>query len=125
VRIRSVLADAQYSSVNVRDAAEWLGASSVIPYRRDSRLRDVFRVGRDFVARGARRVVKLFRRRWSIERLFGRAKEWLLLDDLRVRGLTQVTIHVSLSLISMLVVALSAARLGTPHIVRCIKNFVK
>jgi transposase len=125
VRFSTVLADSQYSSSNVRDAAEWLGARSVIPYRRDSRLRDVFRVGRDFVAKGAKRIVQLFRRRWSIERLFGRAKEWLMLDDLRVRGLTQVTIHVSLSLISMLAVALSAARLGTPRLVRCIKGFVE
>ena len=35
-----------------------------------------------------------------------------MLDGLRVRGLAQVSIHVSLSLISMLAVALSAVRLG-------------
>ena len=34
-----MLADAQYSSVYVRDAAEWLGVEPVIPVRRDSRLR--------------------------------------------------------------------------------------
>ena len=125
VQFRSVLADSQYSSSNVRDAAEWLGAEPVIPYRRDSRLRDAFKVGRDFVAKGAKRIVKLFRKRWSIERLFGRAKEWLLLDGLRVRGLAQVGIHVSLSLISMLAVAVSAVRLGSPGLVRCIKGFVE
>jgi hypothetical protein len=97
----------------------------VIPVRRDSRVKDVLRVGRDFVAKGARRIVELFRKRWSIERLFGRAKEWLLLDGLRVRGLAQVSIHVSLSLISMLAVALSAVRQGTPGLVRCIKGFVE
>lgn len=75
VRFRAVLADAQYSSVNVRDAAEWLGAEPIIPVRRDSRVEAVLRVGRDFVARGAKRIVKLFRKRWSIERLFNRAKE--------------------------------------------------
>jgi hypothetical protein len=53
--------------------------------RRDSRVKEALRVGRDFVAQGARSLVELFRRRWSIERLFGRAKEWLLLDGLRVR----------------------------------------
>jgi hypothetical protein len=124
VRFRSVLADSQYSSSNVRDAAEWLGTEPVIPHRRDSRLRDAFKVGVDFVAKGAKRIVELFKRRWSIERLFSRAKEWLLLDGLRVRGLTQVGIHVSLSLISMLAVALSAVRLGSPGLVRCIKGFV-
>jgi len=125
VRFRSVLADAQYSSVNVRDATEWLGAEPIIPARRDSRVEAVLRVGRDFVARGARRIVRLFRKRWSIERLFGRAKEWLMLDGLRVRGLAQASIHVSLSLISMLAVALSAVRLGLPGLVRCIKGFVE
>lgn len=125
VRFKSVLADSQYSSINVRDAAEWLGAEPVIPHRRDSRLKDAFKVGVDFVSRGVGRIVKLFRKRWSIERLFGRAKEWLLLDGLRVRGLAQVSIHVSLSLISMLAVALSAVRLGSPGLVRCIKGFVE
>jgi transposase len=125
VGFTAVLADAQYSSVNVRDAAEWLGARPVIPVRRDSRVEAVLRVDRDFVARGAKRILTLFRKRWSIERLFGRAKEWLLLDGLRVRGLTQVAIHVSLSLISMLAVALSAVREGKPGLVRCIKGFVE
>ena len=67
----------------------------------------------------------MFRKRWSIERLFGRAKNWLLLDGLRVRGLAQVGIHVSLSLISMLAVAVTAVRTGVPGLVRCIKRFVE
>ena len=87
VRFRAVLADAQYNSVNVRNATEWLGAEPIIPVRRDSRVEAALRVGRDFVTRGVKRMLRLFRKRWSIERLFGRAKEWLLLDGLRVRGL--------------------------------------
>jgi transposase len=125
VRFKAVLADAQYNSMNVRNAAEWLGAEPIIPVRRDSLVKSALRVGRDFVTRGVKHVVELFRKRWSIERLFGRAKEWLLLDGLRVRGLTQVVIHVSLSLISMLAVALSAVRSGRPGLVRCIKGFVE
>jgi hypothetical protein len=124
VRFKTILADSQYSSMNVRNAAEWLGAEPLIPVRRDSRLRDAFRVGRDFVARGAKRIVRLFRKRWSIERLFGRAKEWLLLDGLRVRGLAQVSIHVALSLTAMLAVACAAVWLGQPDLVRGIKRFV-
>jgi transposase len=125
VRFKSVLADSQYGSQNARDAAEWFDAEPIIPVRRNSRLKDALRVGRDFVAKGAKRIVRLFRKRWSIERLFGRAKEWLLLDGLRVRGLAQVSIHVSLSLISMLVVAVTAMRSGVPRLVRCIKWFVE
>ena len=93
--------------------------------RRDSQALDALRVGRDFVAKEDKRIVRLFRKRWSIERLFGRAKEWLLLDGLMVRGLAQVSIHVSLSLISMLAVAVSAVRLGSPSLVRCVKGFVE
>ena len=85
VDFKVVVADSQYSSENVRDAAEWLGAEPIIPVRRDSRVRRALRVGRDFVAKGSKRVVKLFRKRWSIERMFGRAKNWLMLDGLRVR----------------------------------------
>jgi len=124
VRSKAVLADAQYSSENVRNAAEWFGAEPVIPVRRDSRVREALRVGRDFVARGMRRLVRLFRKRWSVERLFGRAKEWPLLDGLRVRGLGQATIHVALSLSSMLAVALAAVGLRRPDMVRGIKHFV-
>ena len=75
--------------------------------------------------KGSRRVVKLFRKRWGIERMFGRAKNWLMLDGLRVRGLAEVVIHVSLSLISMLAVAVTAVRLGTSPLVMCIKRFVE
>lgn len=123
VRFRAVLADAQYNSVNVRNAAEWLGAEPVIPLRRDSLVKSALQVGRDFVTRGIKRIVKLFRRRWSIERLFGRAKEWLLLDGLRVRGLSQVTIHVALSLATMLAVAVAATELRMLGLVRGIKHF--
>jgi hypothetical protein len=45
VCFRVVLADAQYSPVNVRDAAEWLGAEPVIPVRRSSRLNDASGLG--------------------------------------------------------------------------------
>ena len=120
-----VVADSQYNSENVRNAAEWLGAEPIIPVRRDSRARRALRVGRDFVAKGSKRTVRLFRKRWGIERMFGRAKNWLMLGDLRVRGLAEVVIHVSLSMISMLAVAVTAVRLGTPRLVRCIKRFVE
>jgi len=125
VGFRTVVADSQYSSENVRSAAEWLGAEPIIPVRRDSRARRTLKVGRDFVAKGSKRVVRLFRKRWGIERMFGRAKNWLMLDGLRVRGLSEVVIHVSLSLISMLVVAVTAVRTSVPHLVRCIKRFVE
>jgi len=68
VRFKAVLADAQYSSMKVREAAEAYGAEPVIPVRKDSRVRDALKVGKDFVARGARRLAELFNKRWSVER---------------------------------------------------------
>jgi transposase len=123
VRFNAVLADAQYSSRKARDAAEAFGAEPVIPVRRDSRVKEALRVGRDFVVRGARRLVELFKKRWSIERLFSRAKEWLLLGSLKVRGLKQVSIHACLSFTAMLAVALTAIKHRQPGLMRSIKHF--
>ena len=118
-----MLADVQYSSARVRETAWAYGAEPVIPVRRDSRVKDALRVGRDFVARGAQRLVELFRGRWSVERLFGRAKEWLLLGCLRLRGLEQAAIHACLSFTAMLAVAYAAVRCREPGLMRSIKHF--
>jgi hypothetical protein len=67
--------------------------------------------------------VELFRKRWSVERLFSRAKEWLMLDGLRVRGLEQVFIHVALAFTAILSVALTTVRLHQPELIRSIKHF--
>ena len=48
--------------------------------------------------------------------------EKLFVDSISGQGSAR---HVSLSLISMLAVALSAMRLGRPGLVRCIKGFVE
>ena len=79
--------------------------------------------GRDFVTRGARRLVELFKGRWSVERLFGRAKEWLLLGCLKFRGLEQAAIHACLSFTAMLTVAVAAVDGGQPGLIRSIKHF--
>ena len=67
-------------------------------------------------------MVDLFRRRMSVERLFSRAKEWLLLGSLKVRGLEQVRIHATLSLTAMLAIALAAVRHRQPKLIWSIKN---
>ena len=123
VEFKTVLADAQYSSAKVRAAAEEFGAEPVIPVRRDSKVKDALKVGRDFVTRGARRLVELFKGRWSVERRFSRAKEWLLLGCLKLRGLEQVAIHACLSFTAMLAVALAAVLGHEPGLMRSIKHF--
>jgi transposase len=123
VCVKTVLADAQYDSAKVRETVMEFGAEPVIPYRKSSRIKNALRVGRDFVVHGVKRLVNLFRKRVCIERVFGRAKEWLLLDHLRVRGLEQAFIHACLSFSAMLTVALAAVRQRRPHLIRSIKHY--
>jgi IS5 family transposase len=123
IGFNAVIADAQYSSKNAREAVHGYVAEAVIPVRRDSKVKEALRVGKDFVVRGRRRLVELFRKRWSVERLFSRAKEWLMLGDLRIRGLEQTSIHACLSFMAMLAVALAAVKDGTPWLMRSVKHF--
>jgi transposase len=123
VNFKAVLADAQYNSSKVREDVKQFGAEPVIPYRRSSKLKNGLKVGKDFITRGVKRLVKLFRKRVSVERMFGRAKEWLLLDHLRVRGVEQVFIHACLSFCAMLTVALTAIRQHKSSQIRCIKHY--
>ena len=119
----TVLADAQYDSTKVRNVIRKYGAEPVIPYRKSSKIRDVLRVGKDFIVRGVKQLVKLFRKRVCIERVFSRAKEWLLLNHLRVRGLEQAFIHACLSFSAMLTIALTAVRQHKPSLIRSIKYY--
>jgi transposase len=123
VKFKAVLADAQYNSRNVRADVKRFGAEPVIPYRRSSKVKNGLKVGKDFITRGVKRLVQLFRKRVSVERMFGRAKEWLLLDNLRVRGLEQAFIHACLSFSAMLVIALTSARQRKLNLIRSIKHY--
>jgi len=120
---KTVLADAQYDSSRVRETVRAFGAEPVIPHRKSSKIKHALKVGRDFVVHGAKRLVNLFRRRISIERVFSRAKEWLLLDHLRVRGLEQAFIHACLSFSAMLTIASTAVRQRKPNLIRSIKPY--
>ena len=124
IGFKTVVADAQYDSAEARNMVRGYGAEPVIPYRKSSRIRNGLRVGKDFIVRGVKRLAKLFRKRVSVERVFSRAKEWLLLDHLRVRGLEQAFIHACLSFSAMLVVALTAIRQHKPRFIRSIKHYV-
>ena len=123
ISFKTVVADAQYDSARVRETVREYDAEPVIPYRKSSRIKRALKVGRDFVVHGVKRLVNLFRKRVSIERVFSRAKEWLLLDHLRVKGLEQVFIHACISFSAMLVVALTAVKLHKPSLIRCIKHY--
>ena len=123
ISFKTVLADAQYDSAKVRETVKQYGAEAVIPYRKSSRIKNALKVGRDFVVHGVKRLVRLFKKRVCIERVFSRAKEWLLLDHLRVKGLKQAFVHACLSFSAMLVVALTAVKQHKPNLIRSIKHY--
>ena len=123
INFKTVLADVQYDSAKARKTVREYSAEPVIPYRKSSKIRNTLKVGKDFIVRGVKRLVRLFRKRVSVERLFSRAKEWLLLNHLRVRGLEQVFIHACLSFSATLVVAVTAVRQHMPSLMRSIKHY--
>lgn len=55
--------------------------------------------------------------------MFSRLKEELGLRIVKVRGLWRVSVHVALSLIAMLAVALSAMEIGMPSLMNSISAF--
>ena len=54
------------------------------------------------LARESQKWTRLYRKRTAAERVNARLKEHLLLDDLTVRGMNKVTVHVSVALLVML-----------------------
>ncbi len=121
---KAVVADSQYSSENVRDLIEERGAEPVIPYMSNQRRgEEVLRVDRRFRVHGPaeeRRIYGLGRA--SVERVNSRL-DLVGLGCLRIRGLRNVMVHVVLCVISMLLVAVAALRLGRPWKARSLSSF--
>jgi hypothetical protein len=61
---------------------------------------------------------RLYRKRSACERVNGRLKNYLLLDEQRVRGKSKVGVHVAMSILVMLASAISMARLDKLEDVR-------
>jgi hypothetical protein len=86
---------------------------------------------RAFIDRNPRRSGKMekkqasktYRRlKASVERVFSRAKEWLNLENLHVKGLKSVSIWVNLVFTAMLAVAAAAKQNGLEKQIRCIRS---
>jgi len=54
------------------------------------------------LARESKKWTRLYRKRTAAERVNARLKDWLLLDELTLRGMAKVTMHASVSLLVML-----------------------
>jgi len=121
-RVKTLVADSQYSSRKLRKKISTHGVKAAIPYPAYQRPREkgLLRVDKHFRTHGPTRERRIYRRRVSIERMTSRLKEQLGLNRHRVRGLRNIATHVLMCIIAMLLVALAALRLDRPEKVRAI-----
>lgn len=83
---------------------------------------------RDFEAefpiqRNTEQWKSIYKKRGTVERIISRLKEELNLKAIKVRGLDKVKVHVAISLISMLVVAIVAYKSGNGHLSTSVNSF--
>jgi hypothetical protein len=101
------------------EVCEWGGACSTSDY--GSVLKQP--IAEDYrrwpgIARESAKFERLYDKRSSVERVNGRLKEYMQLDDLTVRGKQKVRVHVSLALLVMLAGAVAVAEEGMLERVR-------
>jgi len=66
---------------------------------------------------------QLYKKRGAVERVISRLKEELTLKAVRVRGMGNVKVHIALSLIAMLTVALAAFNTKSGHLSKSVNSF--
>ncbi len=109
----------------MRDCIRELGAESVVPYMSNqSKGEPVLRVDRLFRTSGGsaedRRLYGLGRA--SVERVNSRL-DYVGLEQFKLRGLRKALFHVLMCVLTLLLVAVAALRLGRPEKARSIASF--
>lgn len=124
-RPRKVLADPQYSSASLREAALKEGALPIIPYPRNQMkgVKGILRVDRKFRTHGPSELRRAYRKRAAVERVFSRLKNLTGLTQHNLRGLTKITFHAQLCLLIMLFTAQAAINTNKPSKTRSIRHF--
>ena len=120
-----VVADKGYDSkANILTTIDRYNAAPIIAMNR----RRAKKKERDFeknlpIKRDSKIWKDLYKERSSVERIFSRLQNETDMEEVTVRGLENVKIHVTLSMIAMLVVALVALMTGNEDRSRRIKSF--
>jgi len=125
VKARRLVADPQYSSQSLREAALRQGTIPVIPYPRNQMkgVKGVFRIDRKFKSHGPQEFRRAYRKRVAVERVFSRLKNLTGLTQHNMRGLARITFHAQLSLLAMLFTAQAAVNTHKPSKARSIRYF--
>jgi hypothetical protein len=111
-RLRSLIADSQYSSRRIRSLVE----DAVIPYMANQRPgEDVLRVDRRFRAHGPVEEVREYRKRPAVEASFAFLKTQFGLTVNRVRGLAYVSLYALLSVLCCVLNREAAENMGRPE----------
>jgi len=125
VKARRLVADPQYSSQSLREAALRQGTIPVIPYPRNQMkgVKGVLRIDRKFKSHGPPELRRAYRKRVAVERVFSRLKNLTGLTQHNMRGLARITFHAQLSLLAMLFTAQAAVNTHKPSKSRSIRYF--
>jgi hypothetical protein len=111
-RLRSLVADSQYSSKRIRSLVE----HAVIPYMSNQRCgEDALRVDRLFRTHGPEDLVEVYRRRPAVEASFAFMKTQFGLTVNKVRGLLGVSVYALLSVLCLVLNREAAENMGRPE----------
>ena len=110
-RLRSLVADSQYSSRKVRCLVE----EAVIPYMANQRGGDVLRVDRRFRTHGPEGEAREYRKRPAVEASFAFMKTQFGLNVNRVRGLLNASLYALLSVLCCVLNREAAENMGRPE----------
>jgi hypothetical protein len=119
-QIKTLIADAQYSSNTVRIICSLLRITAIIPYPKNQfkHVKGLLRVDKLFRAHGPKRQVKLYHKRSADERSNAWLKDFYGLNQLRTRGLENATIHVTLCVMASYIIAIAALKHNRPDLIR-------
>jgi IS5 family transposase len=125
VKPRRLVADSQYSSQSLREAALKQGTAPVIPYPRNQQkgVKGILRIDRKFKSHGPQELRRAYRKRVSVERVFSRLKNLAGLTQHNMRGLARITFHAQLSILAILFTAQAAVNAHKPSKSRSIRYF--
>jgi hypothetical protein len=125
VKPKRLVADPQYSSLSLRDAALKHGTVPVIPYPRNQKkdVRGILRIDRKFRSHGPQELRRAYKKRAAVERVFSRLKNLAGLAQHNLRGLANLTFHAQLCLLTILFTAQAALNTHKPSKTRSIRYF--
>jgi transposase len=125
VKPKRLLADPQYSSQSLRDAALKRGTVPVIPYPRNQQkgVKRILRIDRKFKSHGPQELRRAYRKRVAVERVFSRLKNLAGLTQHNLKGLVKIAFHAQLCLLIMLLTAQAAINTHKPNRIRSIRYF--